>query len=133
MAHYAFLDENNIVKEVLVGMDESQDTPNGAESWEEYYTEIKGMTCKRTSYNTFGNSHSEGGTPFRGNYAGIGFKYDDVNDVFYQQQPWDSWVLNEDTWIWEAPIPRPDDSNSYRWNESIYNEDNSQGWELVEL
>lgn len=125
MAHYAFLDENNIVKEVLVGMDESQDTPNGAESWEEYYTEIKGMTCKRTSYNTYANEHKDGGTPFRGNYAEIGGLYDEVNDVFIPVKPYSNWILNNN-WIWVSPVEYPSDGNKYYWSEELSN------WELVE-
>ena len=83
MAHYAFLDENNIVQEVLVGLDETntKDLPTGFPSWELYYGSIKDMECKRTSYNTIGNEHLLGGTPFRGNFAGIGFTWDEANQV----------------------------------------------------
>ncbi len=75
MAHYAFLNDNNIVTEVIVGKDESDtDTlPEGFDSWEAWYADFRGQTCKRTSYNTVGNSHTLDGTPYRGNYAGIGF------------------------------------------------------------
>ena len=100
MAHYAFLDENNIVQAVYVGVDENDlsELPEGVSSWEEHYTNTQGMTCKRTSYNTVGNTHTDGGTPFRGNYAGIGFTYDTDNDVFYGPQPYGSWTLNSD-WV----------------------------------
>lgn len=86
MAHYAFLDENNVVTEVIVGRDED-DTTNGVTDWETYYGEIRGQTCKRTSYNTYLDSdgvsrHRNGGKPFRGVYASIGYTYDAVNDVF---------------------------------------------------
>ena len=84
----------------------------------------------QTSYNTWGNTHSEGGTPLRGNYAGIGFIYDEENDVFYSPKKYDSWVLNTDTWLWEPPIEAPDDGEYYIWNESAYQEDNTTGWEL---
>jgi hypothetical protein len=77
----------------------------------------------QTSYNTYGNQHPEG-RPLRGNYAGIGYNYDVINDVFYAPQPFNSWILNESTWLWEAPIPMPDDDNLYIWNEEIKN------WEI---
>ena len=62
----------------------------------------------QTSYNTLENKHTQGGTPLRGNYAGIGHIYDATNDVFYAPQPFPSWTLNQDTWTWEAPTPRPE-------------------------
>jgi len=127
MAHYAFLDENNIVQAVYVGIDENDLTelPEGVLSWEEHYTNIQGMTCKRTSYNTIGNVHNNGGTPFRGNYAGVGYTYDTENDVFYPPQPYPSWTLNSN-WVWEAPVEYPDNGNFYIWNEE------TQSWDLVE-
>ena len=70
----------------------------------------------QTSYNTYGNQHPEG-TPLRGNFAGIGHTYDKTNDVFYESQPYPSWILNETTWTWEAPIDYPDDGLMYHWNE----------------
>lgn len=72
----------------------------------------------QTSYNTFGNQHKLGGTPLRGNFAGIGYTYDRTNDVFYEQQPYPSWILNQSTWLWEAPTPMPKDEKIYDWNES---------------
>jgi len=92
--------------------------------WEGYYG--KGGLCKRTSYNTIGGVHQNGKTPFRKNYAGIGYTYDPVRDAFYAPQPFESWTLNEDSCLWEAPVVYPDDGNSYIWNEEIIN------WELVE-
>jgi len=92
--------------------------------WEGYYG--KGGLCKRTSYNTIGGVHQNGGTPFRKNYAGVGYTYDPVRDAFYAPQPFGSWSLNEDTCLWQAPVVYPDDGNSYIWNEEIIN------WELVE-
>lgn len=71
----------------------------------------------QTSYNTFGNQHKLGGTPLRGNYAGIGYTYDIQNDVFYAPQPFPSWVLNQSTWLWESPVPYPQDDKIYIWNE----------------
>ena len=111
MAHYAFLDENYIVTEVIVGRDESNF------DWERHYGDIRGQLCKRTSYNTVGGVHNNGGQPFRKNYAGIGFVYDPVRDAFYPQQPYPSWVLNEQTCLWESRVPYPNDGKRYVWNE----------------
>jgi len=125
MAHYAFLDSNDIVTSVIVGKDEGTDGID----WEQKYGEIKGQTCKRTSYNTVNNVHLLDGTPFRGNFASIGFTYDTENDVFVAPQPYNSWTLNTSSWIWEAPIDYPDDNLSYVWNEEAYQADNTTGWE----
>lgn len=73
-------------------------------------------TWIQTSYNTYGNQHTQGGTPLRGNYAGIGYIYDRENDVFYAPQPYPSWTLNQSTWIWEPPTPMPTDA-PYKWDE----------------
>jgi hypothetical protein len=70
----------------------------------------------QTSYNTQGNVHKLGGTPLRGNYAGIGYTYDRTNDVFYAPQPFPSWTLNQSTWLWEAPTPKPE-TGIYYWDE----------------
>ena len=137
MAHYAFINDNDIVTEVIVGIDEdSTDTlPEGYTSWEDWYlTQRPGASaCKRTSYNTIANTHSDGGTAFRGNYAGIGYTWDETNDVFYPPQPYGSWTLSSD-WVWEAPISYPDDGNDYIWNENAYQADTAdpktEGWEL---
>jgi hypothetical protein len=85
MAHFAFLDENNIVTEVIVGIDETE-TIEGKDP-ETWYSEFRGQTCKRTSYNTRGGVHVNGGTPFRGNYAGIGYEYREDLDAFIPPQP----------------------------------------------
>jgi len=129
MAHYAFLNEENIVTEVITGIDEDNtDTlPEGFASWEAWYADFRGQTCKRTSYNTFENSHLLGGTPFRGNYAGIGMTYDTDNDVFYLPQPYGSWTLSSN-WPWEAPIAYPTDGLYYYWDEDAYQADNTTGW-----
>lgn len=125
MAHYAFLDENNIVTEVIVGKDETEliegKTP---EIW---YGEFRGQRCLRTSYNTQGGQHLHGGTPFRKNYAGIGYSFSDVLDAFIPPKPYPSWVLNENTCLWEAPIPYPtnDEGIFYTWNEE------KQEWQVV--
>ena len=71
----------------------------------------------QTSYNTYGNQHKLGGTPLRGNYAGVGYVYDSKNDVFYEPKPYASWTLNQSTWLWESPIPYPNDGKLYKWDE----------------
>ena len=112
MAHYAFLNENYIVTEVIVGKDESNF------DWERYYGDIRGQLCKRTSYNTIGGVHKNGGTPLRKNYAGLGFIYDPNRDAFIAPKPYPSWVLNEETCRWEASVPYPNDGQLYSWDES---------------
>jgi hypothetical protein len=72
----------------------------------------------QTSYNTYGNQHRLGGTPLRGNFAGVGFTYDRANDVFYELQPFPSWTLDQTTWLWEAPTPYPQDEKNYAWDEA---------------
>jgi hypothetical protein len=118
MAHYAFLNENNIVTEVIVGKDENEENVN----WEIRYSEIRGTPCKRTSYNTFAGVHKFDGVPFRKNYAGIGYTYRADIDAFVPPKPFASWTLNDDTAQWEAPTPMPKDNDMYFWNE------NSQSW-----
>jgi len=115
MAHYAFLDENNIVTEVIVGKDETDTTMD----WEQHYAEFRpGQRCLRTSYNTVGGVHT-GGIPFRKNYAGIGYSYDNGRDAFIPPKPFASWALNETTCTWEAPVARPEVEGKYfTWNES---------------
>jgi hypothetical protein len=75
----------------------------------------------QTSYNTRGGQHSLGGTPLRGNYAGIGYTYDRTNDVFYPPQPYLSWVISAPNWTWESPIAYPEDGNRYTWDETTKN------------
>ena len=105
MAHYAFLDENNIVTEVITGIDETELIEGlHPEIW---YGNFRGQTCKRTSYN--GN--------IRKNYAGIGYTYDESRDAFIAPKLYASWVLNEATCLWEPPIPYPEDGAYYIWDE----------------
>lgn len=111
MAHYAFL-ENNIVTEVIVGNDESTG------DWETYYARFRGQVCKQTSYNTRGGVHILGGTPFRKNYAGIGYSYDEVLDAFIPPKEFASWSLNTTTCQWEPPTPYPFDGKPYGWDET---------------
>ena len=105
MAHYAFLDENNVVTEVITGIDETE-LIEGLDT-ETWYGNFRGQVCKRTSYN--GN--------IRKNYAGIGMYYDPIRDAFIAPKPFLSWVLNEDTCIWEAPVAYPTDDKFYTWDE----------------
>ena len=113
MAHYAFLNENNIVTEVIAGIEETELIEGlHPEIW---YGNFRNQTCKRTSYN--GN--------YRKNYAGIGYTYDPERDAFIAPKPFDKWVLNEDTCQWEAPIPYPTDGLKYVWN------DNRGEWEEI--
>ena len=113
MAHYSFLDENNIVTEVIVGKNEGEDNTD----WEVHYGNFRNQVCKRTSYNTSGGIHSSGGIPYRKNYAGIGYIYDEQRDAFIPQKPYASFILNEDTCLWEPPVPYPTDGEQYTWNE----------------
>ena len=115
MAHYAFLDLNNIVTEVITGIDETELIEGlDPETW---YGNFRNQVCKRTSYN--GN--------YRKNYAGIGYKYDEERDAFIPPKPFNKWILNEDTCIWESPVPYPDDEKQYVWN------DNKGVWEELIL
>jgi|TARA_R110000822_G_scaffold102774_4_gene229255 hypothetical protein len=130
MAHFAKLDENNIVtKVVVVHNDVATSESAGAAFLNNMYGTSD--TWKQTSYNTYGNQHKLGGTPFRKNYAGVGFTYDASNDAFIDAKPFDSFTLNDSTYLWESPITFPDDGKSYYWNETLYQSDNSKGW--VEL
>jgi hypothetical protein len=110
MAHFAKLDSNNIVVFVTAGRDED----NGKENEISLQT---GDTYKQTSYNTVGGKHLLGETPFRKNYAGIGYTYDATRDAFIPPQPFQSWVLNEETCLWDAPVAMPTDDQRYSWDE----------------
>lgn len=121
MAHYAFLNMQNVVTEVIVGKDET----DGNTNWEIHYGNIREQVCKRTSYNTKGGQHLDGGTPFRKNYAAIGFTYDESRDAFIPPKPYDSWVLDETSCLWEPPISYPTDGDDYEWNED------DQTWDLI--
>ena len=114
MAHYAFLDESNIVTEVIVGKDEGEEGTD----WEVHYGNFRGQTCKRTSYNTLGGVHTGGGAPYRKNYAGIGYTYDLGRDAFIPPKPYPSWLLDEDSCQWESPVPMPEDDGLYCWDEA---------------
>lgn len=130
MAHYAKLDADNIVVTVFVGRD---DVVEGVDDWEAYYAP-EGFTVKQTSYNTRAGIHydPETGEPsedqskaLRKNYAGIGFTYDADRDAFIPPRPFESWILDDTTCLWVAPIAYPDDGESYAWNEELGD------WELI--
>ena len=121
MAYYAFLDSNNVVIEVIPGKDETDTSYD----WEEWYENFRGQPCKRTSYNTYANTHRLNGTPYRKNFGQIGFTYDASRDAFIPPKPYASWTLNEDTCLWQAPITRPEPWRAYVWNED------SLSWDLT--
>jgi hypothetical protein len=106
MAHYAFLDENNIVTEVITGIDENE-LIDGLQP-EIWYGNFRNQVCKRTSYNN----------NIRKNYAGIGYTFDEIRDAFIPQKPYPSWLLNEETCNWVAPVAYPNDGQNYEWNET---------------
>ena len=113
MAHYAFINMQNIVTEVITGKDET----DGPTNWEIHYGNIREQVCKRTSYNTRGGVHSQGETPFRKNYAGIGYTYDFGRDAFIPPKPFPSWTLDSNTCLWVAPVEMPSDGKLYTWDE----------------
>jgi hypothetical protein len=127
MAHYAFLDENNVVTQVIVGRNEDE-VVDGISDWEAHYAEVYGQVCKRTSYNSMGGKRRDPETNeltetsgFRGNYAGIGYTYDADLDAFIPPKPFESWSLNTNTFLWDSPIPYPADGKLYRWDEDTTN------------
>lgn len=131
MAYYAFLDSDNIVTEVIAGKDEGEDNID----WEQHYGAFRGQLCKRTSYNTRGGVHyipdtnqpsPDQSKAFRKNYAGKGYRYDFNLDAFIPPKSYPSWVLNNQSCLWDAPIPYPIDDKYYRWNEI------TQSWDLVD-
>ena len=115
MAHYAFLDADSVVTEVITGINETELIEGLLpETW---YGNFRGQVCKRTSYNTSGGIHSGGGIPYRKNYAGIGYTYDTVRDAFIAPQPFASWVLDEATCRWGAPVAMPSEG-LWMWDEA---------------
>ena len=114
------LDENNNV--IYVGVEQES---KGVEFLKTLYKEPNAV-WKQTSYNTSGGVHKLGGTPLRKNYASIGYTYDEDRDAFIAPKPYNSWIFNEDTCLWEAPSAMPDDDNNYTWNES------TTTWDIVE-
>jgi len=115
MSHFAKVVDGKVTQ-VIVAEPEFFDT----------FVDSSPGTWLQTSYNTHGNQHPEG-RPLRGNYAGIGYTYDAQNDVFIAPKPFNSWIINESTWLWEAPTPMPDDGKVYEWDEA------STSWKEVTL
>jgi hypothetical protein len=110
MSHFAKVTDGKVTQ-VIVAEKEFFDT----------YVDSTPGEWIQTSYNTQGGKHTQGGTPLRGNYAGIGYTYDRTNDVFYAPQPYASWVLNNTSWTWEAPVAMPTDDKRYTWDEAVKN------------
>jgi len=131
MAHFAELDQNNVVLRVVVIGDADTADVNGVEKEHigaAFCEKLFGGTWKQTSYN--GNS--------RARFAGTGMVYDTTNDVFLHPQPYASWTLNTTEWAWEPPIARPADEDAqanppilYEWDEDAYQADNTTGWTLI--
>jgi hypothetical protein len=117
MAHWAELDENNIVTRVLVG---DNNDPAGDEGYQWLIDNLGGKWVK-TSYNTISGQHTSGGTPLRGNYAGIGYSYDEELDAFIPPKPFESWALNTEKFNWDAPKAYPTDGKFYTWDEADQN------------
>jgi hypothetical protein len=121
MAHFAEIDEQGVVLRVLV-VDNAQEADG-----QNFLANTLGLggTWVKTSYNTAGGVHSSGGTPLRKNYAGIGYTYDSVRDAFIPPKPFASWILNETSCLWEAPVAYPTDGERYTWNEE------TTSWDLA--
>jgi len=131
MASFAKIGLNNKVIEVLSVVNEVLHDSNGVEQESigiDFLTKLTGYPLwVQTSYNTKGGVHKLGGTPFRKNHAGIGYTYDETRDAFILPKPFNSWILNESTCLWEAPVAKPQDDNMYCWNESTLT------WDIVEV
>ena len=129
MASFAKIGLNNKVIEVQSVVNEVLHDSNGVEQENigiDFLTKLTGWSIwVQTSYNTIGGVHSSGGTPLRKNHAGIGMTYDEDRDAFIPKKPFNSWILNETTCQWEAPVAKPDDDNRYTWNES------TTTWDLI--
>ena len=112
MSHFANLNEENVVIRVMCGSEEL-----GDEKSLEFIQSLFGGRWVQTSYNTAAGIHRLGGEPLRKNYAGEGMIYDEERDAFLYPQPYGSWILNEETCLWEPPVAHPNDGNMYEWNE----------------
>jgi len=131
MASFAKLNSNNIVERVESVVNEVIKDSNGVEQESIGINFLKTLynepntNWKQTSYNTRGGIHVLGGIPFRKNFAGKGYVYNENKDAFIPQKPYESWILNENTCLWEAPVPYPNDGKIYFWNEE------TQNWALL--
>jgi hypothetical protein len=130
MSSFAKIGLNSKVIEVLSVNNEVLKDSNGVEqevNGIDFLTKLTGWAIwKQTSYNTHAGVHSNNGIPLRKNHAGIGYTYDETRDAFIPPKPFNSWILNESTCLWESPIPYPQDGNKYKWNEQ------NQSWDLIE-
>ena len=131
MASFAKIGLNNKVIEVLSVVNEVLHDSNGVEqevNGIDFLTKLTGYPVwKQTSYNTHGGVHKLGGTPLRKNFAGIGMTYDENRDAFIPPKTFNSWILNETTCLWEAPVAKPNDGKMYNWNET------TQNWDLQNI
>jgi len=131
MASFAKIGLNNKVIEVLSVVNEVLHDSNGVEQEAigvDFLTKLHGWSIwVQTSYNTHGGVHDNGGTPLRKNHASIGMIYDEDRDAFIYKKPFNSWLLNENTCLWESPVAKPDNENIYTWNESTLT------WDIVEV
>jgi len=129
MASFAKIGLNNKVIEVLSVHNNVLKDSNGIEqeiNGIDFLTKLTGWAIwKQTSYNTHGGVHNKGGIPFRKNHAGIGYIYDEDRNAFIPKKPFNSWILNEQTCLWEAPVARPNDGKLYNWNET------NLTWDLI--
>ena len=125
MAHFCKIGKGSKVEKVVVVSNDVATTEQaGIDFLNNLYS--TNDVWKQTSYNTLKGVHLLGGTPFRKNYAGLGYKYDETRDAFIPPKPFNSWILNEETCYWDAPITYPDDGQRYEWNEE------NQTWDLIE-
>jgi hypothetical protein len=131
MASFAKIGLNSKVIEVLSVHNNVLKDSNGIEQEDigiDFLTKLTGWAIwKQTSYNTVGGVHNNGGIPFRKNYAGIGYTYDETKNAFIPPKPFNSWILSEDTCLWNSPVDYPQDDNRYTWNESTLT------WDIVEV
>ena len=131
MASFAKIGLNGKVIEVLSVVNEVLHDSNGIEQESigiDFLTKLTGYPLwVQTSYNTVGGVHNNNGTPLRKNHAGIGYTYDEDRDAFIPPKPFNSWILNEDTCLWNSPVTYPTDGKLYNWNESTLN------WDIVEV
>jgi hypothetical protein len=131
MASFAKIGLNGKVIEVLSVNNEVLKDSNGVEqevNGIDFLTKLTGWAIwKQTSFNTHGGVHNNNGTPLRKNHASIGYTYDEIRDAFIAPKPFNSWVLNETSCIWQSPVSLPDSENTYSWNESTLT------WDIVEV
>jgi len=125
MASFAKIGIGNKVEQVLVV---HNNVATSEQAGVEFLQNLYGSrdTWIQTSYNTYGGVHRLGGTPFRKNFAGVDYTYDQIRDAFIPPKPFNSWILNETTCLWESPVSKPDDGKKYEWNET------TQQWDVVD-